>query len=402
MPSPSGENEWRLGWRIVAASATANATGVSLMFYTFSMFLIPLAKELHLTRGEAGMVQALIITAALGAPLVGRLADTFGFRPVFIVATTIMAIIELSQAWLVDGLYGLGLTVALAGIVGGGASTVLLTRPVNAHFRRNRGLALGLVGIGASISAALVPPILERVIAIEGWRYGFAALAFIGFAVGLPLVLALMPRSASVARLAPLVSMPTPAARSFLASRDFWLLVGANILVAITTSGAISQLSPMIQDEGLSSQTAAWGVTAFAVGQFVGKLGGGFLLDKLEPRLVALVLTAVPGLGFGVFLLDQGAAIPILAAGMLLGVMQGADIGIFAYFVARRFGVENYGTVFGALHGFGWLGSAIGILGFGLVFDHFGSYALAQLASIGLLALAALLFLPIRLGEAQS
>lgn len=62
----------------------------------------------------------------------------------------------------------------------------------------------------------------------------------------------------------------------------------------------------------------------------------------------------------------------------------------------------NYGTVFGALHGFGWLGSAIGILGFGLVFDHFGSYALAQLASIGLLALGALLFLPIRFGKAQS
>lgn len=394
------ENEWRLGWRIAAAGAIANATGVSLMFYTFSMFLIPLADELGLTRGETSAVQALIITAALGAPLIGRLADVYGFRPVFIVATTIMAAIELIQSRLVDSLASLGLTVALAGIVGGGASAVLLTRPVNAHFRRYRGLALGIVGAGASLSTVVVPPLLQEVIDIYGWREGFFSLALIGFVVGMPLVLMLMPSSVSVARAAPAVS--GGGERLFLKVRDFWLLVAANMLIAVATSGAISQLSPMIQDEGLTADTAAWGLTAFAVGQFVGKLGGGLLLDELEPRLVALVLTVVPGLGFGVFLLDQGMAAPILAAAALLGVMQGADVGIFAFFVARRFDVASYGTVFGALHGFGWVGSAIGIVGFGFTFDAYHSYAPAQLVSIGLLVLGALLFLPIRLRDERS
>ncbi|WP_374528166.1 MFS transporter [Novosphingobium sp.] len=397
-------SEWQLGWRIVAGAAIANATGISLVFYTFSMFLIPMAQELHLTRGQTGMVQALIITAALGAPLIGRLADLFGFHRVFIGATVIMTVIELTQAKLMDSLTMLAITVALSGIVGGGASAVLLTRPVSAHFRRHRGMALGIVGAGASISTIFVPPILQQVIDAWGWRQGFFTLAMIAFALGMPLVLALMPRGAAMAAAAQPLTGGAGGKNdsSFLKVRDFWLLVGSNFVAAMAISGAISQLSPMIQDKGLSAATAALGLSAFAAGQFVGKIGGGWLLDKLEPRLVALTLLILPSFGFVLFLGEQGVAAAALAACALLGILQGADMGIFAYFIARRFGPARYGTVFGALHGIGWIGTALGIVGFGLTFDHFGSYAPIQIASIGLLVLAALLFIPIRLDAEEA
>lgn len=151
------ESEWRVGWRIVASMGIANATGISLMFYTFSMFLIPIASELHLSRGQIGLVQALVITAAVGAPLIGQMADRMGFIPVFVGATLALTAIEVGQALLVKSLTGLAIGVALAGLVGGGASAVLLTRPVSAHFRRYRGRALGLVAASASLSTAGVP-----------------------------------------------------------------------------------------------------------------------------------------------------------------------------------------------------------------------------------------------------
>lgn len=399
MNAAPGVSEWRLGWRIVAGAAIANATGISLMFYSFSMFLIPMSHELGLTRGQTGQVQALIITAALGAPLMGRLVDIYGFHRVFIGSSVTMAVIEFAQARWMHGLGMLAATVALAGVFGGGASTVLLTRPVNAHFRRYRGLALGFVGAGASLSFVFVPPILQHVIDVWGWRNGFLALALIGFVIGMPLVLLLMPRGAAMAAAAPPL---VPGAggkgdRAFFKERDFWLLVGANFIVNIAVSGAVSQLSPMIQDEGLPAATAAWGLSAFAVGQFVGKIGGGWLLDRFEPRLVAVVLTGIPGLGFGAFLTHASLFGPVMAACAVLGVLQGADMGIFAYFVGRRFGVARYGTVFGALHGMGWIGTAAGIILFGTSFDRFGTYGPVQIASIGLLALAACLFLPVRL-----
>ena len=396
-PAPA-DSEWRVGWRIVASMALANGTGISLLFFTFSMFLLPIAAELNLSRGEIGLVQALIITAAIGAPVLGRITDKLGFRPVFIFATLALGAIELGQSRLVDDLPSLALSVALAGLIGGGATAVLLTRPVNAHFRRYRGIALGLVAAGSSVATMIVPPFLHHVIETEGWRQGFVLLATIACVVGMPLVLLLLPRGVATVPRGPLASgIGAEPSRPFLKERDFWLLVGANILAALSISGTISQLSPMVQDEQLSAQTAAFGLSLFAFGQLGGKLFGGFALDRFDPRRVAVLMTLLPATGFLLFLLDTGTAWPVLLACVLIGVLQGAEVDIFAYFVARRFDLAQYGTVFGALHGFGWLGTAAGITLFGFTFDLFGSYEPIQLGAVLLLASSTLLFLPIRL-----
>lgn len=396
-PAPA-DSEWRVGWRIVASMALANGTGISLLFFTFSMFLLPIAAELNLSRGEIGLVQALIITAAIGAPVLGRITDKLGFRPVFIFATLALGAIELGQSRLVDDLPSLALSVALAGLIGGGATAVLLTRPVNAHFRRYRGIALGLVAAGSSVATMIVPPFLHHVIETEGWRQGFVLLATIACVVGMPLVLLLLPRGVATVPRGPLASgIGAEPSRPFLKERDFWLLVGANILAALSISGTISQLSPMVQDERLSAQTAAFGLSLFAFGQLGGKLFGGFALDRFDPRRVAVLMTLLPATGFLLFLLDTGTAWPVLLACVLIGVLQGAEVDIFAYFVARRFDLAQYGTVFGALHGFGWLGTAAGITLFGFTFDLFGSYEPIQLGAVLLLAFSTLLFLPIRL-----
>ena len=62
------DNEWRDGWRIVLGCALASGSGIVLLFFTFNLFVLPLAAELGVTRGEIGTVQALIVTSALGAP----------------------------------------------------------------------------------------------------------------------------------------------------------------------------------------------------------------------------------------------------------------------------------------------------------------------------------------------
>jgi predicted MFS family arabinose efflux permease len=393
----TGDSEWRLGWRIVAAMATANATGIALMFYTFSMFLIPITTDLKLSRGEAGLVQALIITAAIGAPLLGWMVDRLGFRPVFIGATLGLTLIELALSQWVNSLATLAAAIALAGFIGGGASSVLLTRAVSAHFRRHRGTALGLVAAGVSLSTIFVPPILEQVIATSGWRTGFFSLALIAGLVGMPLVLLLMPRDATLSRAGPIASGIGAPHDPFLKERDFWLLVGANMLVSVGISGAISQLSPMVQDERLSPQTAAWGLSLFALGQLGGKLLGGLALDRFDPRRVAVIMTLLPSTGFLLFLADTGMSWPVLLGCGMIGVLQGAEIDIFAYFVARRFDVARFGTIFGALHGFGWIGTAVGITLFGFTFDYFGSYAPIQIGATVLLALSTLLVAQIRL-----
>ena len=84
----------------------------------------------------------------------------------------------------------------------------------------------------------------------------------------------------------------------------------------------------------------------------------------------------------------------------IIGIQQGAEIDIFAYIVAPRFDLAHYSAIYGALVGLGWIGNVGGLLGMGKAFDLFGSYAPAQGAAIGCLAVSALLLLAIRLPAA--
>jgi len=185
---------------------------------------------------------------------------------------------------------------------------------------------------------------------------------------------------------------------SFARERDFWLLSMANLFAGMATGGAISQLAPMISENGLSPAIAALGLSTFAAGQFIGKVGGGWLLDRFEPRRMAILMTIIPSIGFLMFLqADPGMALLVLLACGMIGALSGADVDIYAYFVARRFGLGRYGSVFGALHGLGWIGIAAGITLFSRSHTMTGSYATAQTIAIGLLLVAATLLFPVRL-----
>ena len=393
---PAARGEWREGWRIVLGCALASATGVALLFFTFSLFLLPLAAELNVTRGQLGIVQALIITAALGSPVIGRMTDIYGFRPVYFACTLIVATIQVTTALLGSTIWHMAISIALTGFFSVGSTAVAITRPISAHFRVHRGKALGLVAVGASVTTMFMPPILQEVLDAYSWRGGFIALAAISVCIGIPSVALLLPRNSGRAGSGVGAKSPPPD-YGFMKVPDFWFMTLSNVAMSTATAGAVSQMSPMIQEEGISAATAALALSVYAAGQFAGRLGGGWLLDRFEPRRVAFLLTLVPGMGFIVLLLTTGLAPAALFAAAMIGLQQGAELDIFAYFVSRRFEVAKYGTVYGALVGIGWIGNAAGIIGVGLLHDATGSYAIWQAFGAVALLVGALLILPVRL-----
>ncbi len=392
-------DEFRTGWPILLACSVAAGTGIVLVFLNFSMFIVPLSRDLGVSRGDLGAVQALIITAAIGSPVIGRLADLFGVRRVYFVSTLLLAAVHLLIALYASNIYHMGMATAALGFLGVGTSSVVMTRPINAHFRQHRGKALGLMAVGVSVVSMIAPPVLQWVLETWNWRAGFLAIGAASLLIGLPVAALLLPDSGRSGSGIGAAEQEAPSDRRFLRERDFWLLTLSLIFMSLATAGTISQLAPMIQDEGLDASVAALALSFFAAGQFVGRLGGGWLLDKFEPRRVAVIMTVLPATGFLIFLGDTGLTWPILLACAMIGLLQGAEVDIFAYFVARRFDIAQYGTIFGALHGFGWIGTAVGITAFGFTFDIFGSYAPIQLGAVILLSLSTFLFLPIRLRE---
>lgn len=379
--------------------ALASGSGIVLLFFTFNLFVLPLTVELGVRRGEIGTIQALIVTGALGAPIIGRAADIWGFKAVYLVCTGLLIVGEVIAALFASTLVHLAITIAALGFIGVGSTAVVTTRPVNAHFARYRGRALGLVAVGVSITAFIAPLILEPLITQYGWRGGFLGLAAFSLLVGMPAAALIVPARADRARFS--LEAPTRPDWTFLRTQDFVLMALAIVAMGIATAGFVGQLSPIIQKEGFGPRTGALAVSIFALGQFIGRLGGGWMLDLFRPQTVAVLLTVIPGSGFLLLALsDQMLWAAILAAGMI-GLQQGAELDLFAYFVARRFPIAQYGTVYGALNGISWIGNGIGIAGVGLLHDLMGSYDFGQIIAMAALALGAALVAFVRLQPAM-
>lgn len=399
---PAIPGEIQQGWPIIVGCSIGIATGVALLFLSFSIFILPLTQELRVSRGDLSSVQALIVTAAIGSPLIGWLTDLYGVKRVYAACALLVGSIHLWAALFASTLFHMGVTIALVGLVGAGTGSVVLSRPINAHFRHYRGTALGLMAVGVSLLAIFAPPVINLVLENWGWRGAFALMAMLSVLGGIPAVMLLVPDGG---RAGSGIGKPTatdPAAdRSFLKTRDFWLLTLALIAMSLATAGAASQLAPMVQDNGLDARTAALALSFFSAGTFIGRLGGGWLLDRIEPRLAAFLLTLLPAVGFVVLLSTSGMAPAIMLAVAIIGIQQGAEIDIFAYFVGRRFALSQYSATYGMLVGLGWIGNVGGLLGMGKSYDYFGSYAPAQGIAIGCLAVSSILLLMVSLPPIQ-
>ncbi|RDV02944.1 MFS transporter [Sphingorhabdus pulchriflava] len=390
--------EWRRGWRTVLGAALAAATGVNLLYFVFSLFIPHLQKETGWTLGQFSQLQAIVGIGSLAAPLAGWAMDRYGCRKVWAAGMVAIALlyIVVGVAPVIPAMFGA--LVFATGLIGVATTSISYTRAVNSWFERQRGLALALSATGISLAAIFLPPVLERIITLEGWRTGYFMLAALALFIGLPSILFLVadppPRKAS--SLEDHESLQT-GPDSFWRSGTFWLIAVSYIGINMPASGMLSQMVPMMLEEGLTSAQAAFGISAFAAGQFFGRLACGWLLDRVNPQRTAFFFTLIPAIGCVLLWQTQNYYAAALFAVAAIGVQQGAEIDLLAYFVASRFGMDRYGTIYGWVQVAGWTGTLCGVLLFGKIHDWTGDYSLFQAGAVFSYVIAATGFLFIRL-----
>ncbi len=389
--------EWRSGWRVVLGAALAAATGVNLLYYVFSIFIPPLQKETGWTLGQFSQLQALVGLGSLAAPAVGWAMDRWGFRRVYATGMALLTLLFLFIGTMpfVPALFGL--LTFITGLIGVLTTSISYTRAVAGWFVRNRGLALALAATGISLSAVIMPPLFEAVIGNQGWRAGYFLLAALSGLIGLPAILLLLREEpARMARAAAQTAEGEPD-HAFFRTSAFWLIIGSFMCFNLPGSGILSQMVPMMMEEGVSAKLAALGISAFAVGQVLGRLGCGALLDRANPSRVAFIFTLVPAFGcLALWGTNDTPWITLLAVGVV-GIQQGAETDLLGYYIARKFGLDRYGMIFGWVQAAGWASTISGILLFGRVHDLTGSYAHFQLMGVFAYAAGAVMIGLVRL-----
>ncbi|HBO93706.1 MAG TPA: MFS transporter, partial [Gammaproteobacteria bacterium] len=143
---------------------------------------------------------------------------------------------------------------------------------------------------------------------------------------------------------------------------------------AFTAIGIVVHFVPILKDSGADPLSAAGVASLIGIFSIVGRLGTGFLLDRLPSHLVGAFAFIIPIFACLLLIYDGSNPVSQAVAAAIFGLTLGSEVDVIAYLAAKYFGLKNFGALYGALVMALSLGTAFGPLGAGFIYDQYGSY----------------------------
>ena len=363
--------------------------------------------------GLSGAIALGQVMLGVGYVAAGLAMDRFGPQRVIPVFALLhlagnLLVARAEQLW--EIYLGWGFLSALAFGVGVGPFLAIVTR----WFQHHRGLALGITASAAQLGVVTLAPLASLMAEGPGWRWAFVFLATAPFVALLlaavyvrdrPQDVGLHPYGAESGTDA--APVPPQRPESFravvgiaLRRRALWLLLGAYVGVNVGTGVVLFHLVNFGIDEKLSPGVAALLLSAMSGVSIAGRMAFGVLTERFPVERLFGIAIVMMGAGLAVLPWLGGAAGYFVFASAF-GFFLGGTVVFMPVMGRALFGEQILAGIVGILLVAVNLGSALGAILGGAVFDATDSYTLAFLVGAGVVGLGALLTLPVRLPRAE-
>jgi MFS family permease len=328
--------------RLVAGLAITQTVSWGVLYYTFSVLLVPMQDSLGWSRSTfVGGFTVAVLVSGLSASVVGRLLDAERARPVMALGSVlgVATVLAWSQVHSVVVYYvtftAIGL--AMAAVLYDPAFTVLAKRTAPHHRR-----AITAVTLTAGLASFIFQPITSALTEHFGWRDALLILAGVLAIVTIPIHLAVLaPPTKPIRRGREHRTRPPEASDS-----RFWILTAAFVGVTTASLATGVLLIAFLVDGGWSLGRAALAGGTLGAMQLPGRLAFGPLSARLPRSTLVALLFSVPAAGIVVLALSGRGAL-VWVAVVLLGIGQGTTTLLRATLF-----VDLYGTArIGALNG---------------------------------------------------
>jgi MFS family permease len=387
-PIASGKNP-----RFVATSFLALLSIVGLVLYGLPNYYDFFVKELGWTRAQvtSGNMLGKAVIGPLFGFLAGWLIDRVGPRRPMVVGLLLAmaAVMGLSGVTALPFFYLFYAMNALGYVLAGPLpNQVLLSRT----FKAARGKAMGIAYLGIGVGGFVVPQIIKVLNAQFGWRQGLFYLSILVVVFAMPLVLLLREGDgpAPVQAGAPPISL-----KGTLGNRNFYLLALGSMASVGAVGAGIQHLKLMLALDHGWTQSATLNLASLVLGvSLVGRLGAGWLADKIGPKRVMLIVYGLVTLSMLILVAGaSGSGIYLYA--LCFGLGLGGEYLIIPLMAAELYGTAVLGRVMGIILTADGLAEALFPWLVGLMRDSSGSYSsgfqmLAVLAGLGAMAVALL------------
>ena len=405
------------GWGILLTCLVGLMLGVSsVVFMSFGAFVGAIELDFGWTRTETSLALSIATLSTIFATLfVGVLLNRYGVRKVLIPSILLFSVAVYCMSLMTDSLWHFYMMYMVLPFLGGATGPISYSKVIVNWFDKRRGLALGIGLSGAGLGAAVIPVLVQSMIAEGGWRMAYQQLSIVIVVVCLPMVVMLLKESpenfddsleSGVDRGSDVhidhISEQNKkqfhiegfSLAEVFRQSDFWLMAAAFMLLGCVMNGTLAHLIPM-QAENVGMDIATKLAAAVGVSLILGRLLAGYLMDKFFAPYVAIVFLAGPVASLILFAVEPSQGYLFLAAA-LFGMAVGAEFDVISYFTSKYFGLANYGTVYGILYSVFLLGGIFGPYFMGAGYDKWGNYSIVLLCFSALTFVACFLILLIK------
>lgn len=383
--------------------------------------VVPLATEFNASRASMmfGMTVMMLVSGIL-SPLLGAQLDKRSVRSMMLtgalfLGTGLICLSFIQAVWQFIFIFAVFFSFSMFSL-GSPTSSTLVTR----WFHRYRGRALGMSALGMSLGGFVLPIITQLLIEDFGWRMAFLMLGLLVLLFTFPILLLLIKNSPADKGLlidgdvgetknveassavtdtaTATVNQVHYSTAALLRQRSFWLMgvavgLSFSIYSAMTTNFALFAIG-----QGVEPIKAAQLVSLIALCGMLGKILFGYAADKVSLKFglwgAQLLMVAC------LLLLIQSSTRSyqtMMVAAVALGLAAGGLAPVLGAMLAKVFGTANYGRVMGNMNLLAMCFILTGPIGAGKIFDMTGSYIPAFQLYVGILALAAVILIPLRL-----
>lgn len=355
-----------------------------LIMSCFGLFLLPVTRGLHITRGAFSISTSIIaIACMLCSPIQGRLLRQNYHR--VLAVNVIGAALAFASFGLAAKPIHLYISAALAGAFFSGSAILPVSILLTGHYREKSGLATSIALAGSGAGGCLLSPFVSMLCASVGWNATFWLMGGLILVIGI-LVLWMLrnetPEGDDQQRPAevPESQASAPAQKTGIWNVTFIAFLAGIILMAFVVFAVLTQL-PAIFAEGFGEIAGPTVYSACMLLVMPAKILLGLWYDKkgtVVPTIAVMASNALLVLVLALF-----ASRPALICAALLYAFGTCAGTVPPPVLTRSFcRKEDYAKTFGIVNAFCMLGSTIGPPIVAGIYDLKGTYAPAWILCV--------------------
>lgn len=374
------------GWWIVGACFFVGLYTHGAVSFGFTALFEPVQKEFGWSYAQISLAASLRgMESGILAPVMGLLVDRWGPRKLLAIGAFLFGL-GLIVLMFVNSLAMLYAAFALISIgMASLGSTVLFAAVIN-WFRKRVSFALSIVTAGFAFGGLLVP-LVTILIDTFGWRHAMLYMGVGTWVTCLPAALLVRhkpeqygykidgePITGHHGKAKAEATESAIPARRILMSSTFWHVAPALLYQTLVISAVNTHAMPYLTTISVPRTAASLVASAIPVMSMFGRLGFGWVGDRMDKRKVITIGFIMMGLGLLVYSLVGFSIWLLVPSVLLIGGGWGGSAVMRPAMLGEYFGRRSFGTVHGFTAGLMMAGQVAGAPIAGWVYDTWSAY----------------------------